>query len=55
VKHCYDVHINRMRWDGRVGRMRGITSVYKFLVDKCEGKTYLEVVRWEGVEWINLA
>lgn len=32
------VTLTWMRWDGRVGRVRGIKSLFRFLVDKCYGK-----------------
>ena len=38
-RNIMTVSLTRTRWDGRVGRMRGIKSLYRFLVTR---------MRWDG-------
>jgi hypothetical protein len=59
-----------MRWAGHVARMGEKRNSYKILVGKSEGKRllgrprrrwvdnikmYLKEIRWDGVDWIDVA
>ena len=48
-RNIMTVSLTRTRWDGRVGRMRGTKSLYRFLVTR---------MRWDGrvvrMRWLKI-